>query len=93
MGGKDEGHSVADEECVLKEFAGAGGDYGITNPVDDYGITDYTVSQFDIHERISHYMERVPISLHNQVAENEGDKMERRMKTTTTWVNLSRQHT
>ncbi len=74
VGGKDGGHSVADEERVVKEFAGAGGDYGITNPVDDYGITDYTASQFDIHERISHFMERVPISLHNRVAENEGDK-------------------
>ena len=74
VGGEDEGHSVADEERVVKEFAGAGGDYGITNPVDDYSTTDYTASQFDIHERISHFMECVPISLHNQVAENEGDK-------------------
>jgi hypothetical protein len=74
VGYEDEGHSVADKERVVKEFAGAGGDYGITNPVDDYGITDYTASQFDIHERISHFMERVPISLHNRVAENEGDK-------------------
>jgi hypothetical protein len=92
MGGKDEGCSVADEERVVKEFAGAGGDYGITDPVDDYGITNYTASQFDIHERISHFMERVPISLCNQVAENEGDKMEMRMKTTATWVNLLMQH-
>ncbi len=37
-------------------------------------ITDYTASQFDIHEQISHFMERIPIYLHNQVAENEGDK-------------------
>ncbi len=71
VGSEDEGHSVVDEERVVKEFAGAGGDYGITDPVVDYGITDYTASQFDNHEQISHFMERVPISLHNQVADHD----------------------
>ncbi len=56
VGGKDEGRSVTDEERVVEEFAGAGS---------DYGITDYTASQIDIHEQISHFMERVPISLCN----------------------------
>jgi len=35
---------------------------------DDYCITDYTAGQYDIHERVKHFMAAVPISLHNRVA-------------------------
>ena len=31
----------------------------------DYCITEYTADQFDIHEWISHFMGRVPISDQN----------------------------
>ena len=35
---------------------------------DDFGITDYTANQFDVHERTSHFMERRPITDKNRVA-------------------------
>jgi hypothetical protein len=33
-----------------------------------YDITDYTANEYDIHERISHFMGRIPISNQNRVA-------------------------
>jgi hypothetical protein len=48
-----------DGETLVDYFAGEGGA--------DYGITNYTASQFDIHKRISHFMGWVPISVHNWV--------------------------
>jgi hypothetical protein len=35
---------------------------------EDFGITDYTANQFDVHERTSHFMERRPISANNRIA-------------------------
>ncbi len=35
---------------------------------DDFGITDYTANQYDVHERTSHFKERRPITDKNCVA-------------------------
>ena len=35
---------------------------------DQFAITDYTASQFDMNERVDHFMGRVPISSQNRVA-------------------------
>ncbi len=40
-----------------------GGDIQVRE--DDYGITNYTTGQFDIHNRVKHFMGAVPISLQN----------------------------
>ena len=34
----------------------------------DFGITDYTANQFDVHEQTSHFMECHPITDKNRVA-------------------------
>ncbi len=45
-----------------------GGDILARKDEDNYCITDYTVGQFDIHNRVNHFMGAVPISLQNRVA-------------------------
>ena len=58
------------------EFVGAvletgdgGRDEDAHTALSDYGgITDYTANQFDIHERVAHFMEGRPISAYNRVA-------------------------
>jgi hypothetical protein len=49
-------------------FLGDDGGVDIKDREDDYGITDYTAGQFDIHNRVRHFMCGVPISLQNRVA-------------------------
>ncbi len=49
-------------------FSGDDGGVDIEDREDDYGITDYTAGQFDIHNRVRHIMRGVPISLQNRVA-------------------------
>jgi hypothetical protein len=61
------------EAVVLDERFFSGDDGGIADDAvdeyaDEYAITDYTAGQFSIHDRISHFMGAVPISLQNRVA-------------------------
>ena len=60
------------DAVVLEEryFSGddEGGDILAHEDEDNYGITDYTAGQFDIHDRVNHFMGAVPISLQNRVA-------------------------
>ena len=53
---EDDPASVGDEDAPTAALS----DYG--------GITDYTANQFDIHERVAHFMERRSISAYNRVA-------------------------
>jgi hypothetical protein len=55
---------------VLEEhfFSGDDGGGDIQLREDDYGITDYTAGQFDIHDGVNHFMGAVPKSLQNRVA-------------------------
>ena len=58
------------DAVVLEErfFTGDEGGGDIQVHEDDYGITNYTTGQFDIHDRVNHFMGAVPISLQNRVA-------------------------
>ena len=54
----DDVHRAEDEELPRFDI----------DRIDDYAITDYTANQFDIHERVAHFMERRPISTYNRIA-------------------------
>jgi hypothetical protein len=63
------GKNDALEAVLLDERFFSGDDGGIADDaIDEYAITDYTAGQFSIHDRISHFMGAVPISLQNRVA-------------------------
>jgi hypothetical protein len=57
------------DAVVLEErfFSGDEGGGDILARKDDYGITNYTAGQFDIYNRVNHFMGAVPISLQNRV--------------------------
>ncbi len=68
----NEENSVGDinlDAVVLEEHFFSGDDIGgdIQVREDDYGISDYTAGQFDIHDGVNHFMGAVPISLQNRV--------------------------
>jgi hypothetical protein len=52
-----------DGDSVARYFCGEDGE-----DEDEYAITDYTASQYDINKDMSHFMGHVPISLNNCIA-------------------------
>jgi hypothetical protein len=77
----DEENSVGDidlDAVVLEEIFFSGDDRGgeIQVREDDYGITDYTAGQFDIHDCVNHIMGADPISLQDRVTVKAAYKVE-----------------
>ncbi len=64
----ESGEGITDEQqedgdSVARYFGGEEGE-----DEDEYAITDYTASQYDINKHVSHFMGRVLISLNNCIA-------------------------
>jgi len=57
-----------DEDYKDEDFSGIDDDDGRTALSDYGGITDYTANEYDIHERVAHFMGRRSISTYNRMA-------------------------